>query len=370
MNNDVRKKMATYVQALNSVSGIYRFNAEYDLEKNSLKAGRQFRHTLISTLTPFGGINDLVHLNSDTNAMKSLLQYNNENDNAAELGKRFDLDPMYIKQINAEYIRRINETQSRWKESDYIHIFVTSLLDLAVLGITDHFFQISKKIKKKLSSFVARYERRNFLRRRYQPLQETVDSIEEITYLSKEELQTKRQSERAYQAELKKNATDSLYTEGEIPQGGGAANPIKQRRSHGRYNKQSRPNDLTVGGGGIELSKITNDLSKKIVWRKDKTCKLYSTPTILAEKVKARFLRNSGAVKYRDCVDFLEQEGWYFVEQGKHPKLAHVDFPEILDKTNEKQYYAQFYNYHPGSDDRYDLLRWAEYNGKKYGPSQ
>jgi len=362
MSNNVNNvKKAQYVQYLNDLGIRYGFKADYNIDTGGMRLARLYKHKFINIFTPFGSIDDLVHLNSDTNHMKSQLQELNKE--AALVGKQFDLSVTSIEKINTAYIELLDN--NGFRNSDYLHIMVVTLLDLAVIGTVDHFFQISKKIKRKLSS----YERGNFLRR-YRRLQQTDDSIEEITYLSREELQAKRQSERAYQAELrtrKKDLTDLLYTEGEIPQGGGAAaNPIKPRPSH---SKQSRLNDLT-GGGSIELSKTANDdLSKKIVWRRDKTCKLYSTPTTLAEKVKARFSRSSAAVKYRDCVVFLEEEGWYFVEQGKHPKLAHVDFPEILDKTNEKQYYAQFYNYHPGSDDRYDLLRWAVYNGKRYGPS-
>jgi hypothetical protein len=201
---------------------------------------------------------------------------------------------------------------------------------------------------------------------------ELVEKEKETMYLTKEQVLEKRALERMRQESLKigkAGATDLLHVEktqsvvsSQPKQQSGS---LLQRIRSGGYKGGG---ETGGGGGAVELARPQPELPRGIVWRKDKSCKIYQTDDELATRVRERFGGNASAVKYRDCIEFLQDEGWIFVETGKHPKLAHVDFPEILDRTNEKEYYAQFYNKHDTQDDRYDLLTWARYNGKKYGP--
>lgn len=222
-----------------------------------------------------------------------------------------------------------------------------------------------------------------FSTRKRIPYQRLVNVEKETNYLSrvltKEEAlqrQNKRQAEREYQVSLRKEgkeARDLLYV-----------NPqeyvLKKKSSGGSMLQRIRTADRGGGGGAVQhggaadrggLELRQPELSAQIVWRRDKSCKLYESETELAKKVRERFGRNATAVKYRDCIKFLEEEGWYVADyDGKHPKLANTEFPEIVDKVNEKEYYAQFYNEHGAQDDRHDLLRWATFIGKKYGPTR
>ena len=106
------------------------------------------------------------------------------------------------------------------------------------------------------------------------------------------------------------------------------------------------------------------DKKKPLYWRKDKTCQLYQTIDELPSLVRDLF-PTPHAVKYSECLLFLEQQGWRIIYNGKHPKMIHTRFPEP-----DTLHPAQFFNKHGTKDDRWDLLGWATYIGKAYGPSR
>lgn len=353
--------MNNYLNDLNRLTYKYGVVARVNPDNTGLMVQRtRFGSSVVGKylreLTPYGAVEDLLTMNSDVNNIKKILQQNNQS--IEILSKYYGVPSENMRDFNKYYAQLLDKKKKRWEESDYWNIFISSVVDLAVLGTADHFLKISSKLKKIHDGIRLKFNRINRIRRR-EGLLSAIGKEFELKSLI-----PKNAAARIPQRAAEDDETASLlYDVGEIPVGGGGADRKElKRRSHGRYDKQRRP--TTSGGGALNQSK--GRLSKSKAWREDQhgcSFPLYKTDTELSERCKERFY-NKQFVDYDEAIEWLKEEGWEVVGRGKHIKLLHKDSPVMLEKG--KDYTVAFYNDHKTKF--VNIQQWCKEQGKRFGP--